>query len=80
MDDIESRMAERIAAECRRARSKFPMFNSAHEGFAVLYEEVDELWEAVRMKKGRERSACMRAEVEQVGAMALRFLIDMEAW
>lgn len=63
--------------ELRAATEMFGPFASPHEGFAILKEEVDELWEAVRMKQSDSaRPACMRDEARQVAAMALRFLID----
>lgn len=64
-------------AELVRARSKFSRFNSAHEGYAVLLEEVDELWELVRLKKENRARAAMRTEAIQVAAMALRFAADV---
>lgn len=64
--------------ELESAMENFPAFNSAHEGFAVLKEEVDELWEAVRMKQGGPgRLEHMRKEAVQVAAMALRFIVDV---
>jgi NTP pyrophosphatase (non-canonical NTP hydrolase) len=64
-----------VVEELERATRLHPRsFNSAHEGFAVLKEEVDELWEEV--KHGRD-PADLRAEAVQVGAMALRFLMDL---
>ncbi len=65
-----------VAAELAEARKNFSAFASAHEGFAILKEEVDELWDEV---KGRhpERDARMRAEAIQVGAMAVRFVEDV---
>lgn len=61
-----------IRDEVERATRKFPPFNSAHEGFAVLHEEVDELWDEVKANQpGRQRE-----EAIQVGAMAVRFLMD----
>lgn len=67
-----------VAAELDRAQHKFGPFHNAHEGYAVLLEEVDELWDAVRMKQSdTQRGACMRREAIQVAAMALRFLIDV---
>ena len=65
--------------EFRSASSKFKRFNSGHEGFAVLKEEVDELWEVVKLNKAKhpERSDLMRKEATQVAAMALRFLHDV---
>jgi hypothetical protein len=69
-----------IFEEMAHASTLFPAFNSGHEGYAVLLEEVDELWEAVKLNKKRhpERYDLMRKECIQVGAMALRFLHDME--
>ena len=37
-----------IRAEYNRARAKHAPMNSAHEGYAVLKEEVDELWDDVK--------------------------------
>jgi molybdopterin biosynthesis enzyme len=64
-----------ILSEARRAARKHPPLNSAHEGYAVLLEEVDEL-KAEVWKRDRDIAA-MRAEAVQVGAMALRFIIDV---
>lgn len=68
---IETKLA--IIAELKRARQKFPKFHSAHEGFAVLNEEVDEMWDAVRKDclSGAQREAI------QVAAMAIRFIEDL---
>jgi hypothetical protein len=60
--------------ELSEAQKKFPPFNSAHEGFAVLKGEVDELWEAI---KNNESEKCMAQEAIQVAAMALRFVNDV---
>jgi len=63
-----------IEDEYARARKKFPDFNSAHEGYAVILEELDEAWDEI---KANDLTAA-RKEMVQVGAMALRFLIDTE--
>lgn len=63
----------RIVDEYLRARRKFPGMNSAHEGYGVLKEEVDELWEDV---KGN-RIVAAKAEAVQVGAMALAFILEV---
>ena len=54
-------------------------FNSAHEGYAVLLEEVEELWNAVKLNwaKHPERNEEMTEEAIQVAAMAIRFLHDV---
>lgn len=64
-----------VEAECREAARRYSPFKSPHEGYAVLLEEVDELWDEVRMK-GHDRDA-MRKEAMQVAAMALRFMVDL---
>jgi len=66
-----------IDAEASFAMRKFPPFNSAHEGFAVLKEEVDELWDEVKAKQGARDVENMRMEAVQVAAMALRFIVDI---
>ncbi len=67
----------RVTEEFNRATENIPPFNSAHEGYAVLLEEVDEL-KAEVWKKDRERDrARMRKEAAQVAAMAMRFLVEL---
>ncbi len=65
---------ETIAEELSRARVLFPNFHSGHEGYAVIKEELDELWEDVR----KDNIAGARAEAIQVAAMAVRFIMDLE--
>ena len=64
-----------VLAEVYRAEQHFPPMRSAHEGWAILREEVDELWEEVK-DKGRSRVR-MRSEAIQVAAMAVRFVLDV---
>ncbi len=64
---------ESILNEYLFATNKFPKFNSMHEGFAVIQEEVDELWDNI---KGNVDVQLTKEEAVQVGAMALRFLTD----
>lgn len=68
-----------IACELFAAQRTYPPFHSAHEGFSILKEEVDELWDAVRWKQGlsERREELMKQEAIQVAAMALRFLFDL---
>lgn len=65
--------AEEIAAEAFQAREKFAPFNSSHEGYAVIAEELDELWDDVK----RNDIPHSIEEAVQVGAMALRYIADM---
>lgn len=62
-----------INTELKNARANWPGFNSAHEGFAILKEEVDELWDHVKTNQKRRDLVKMKAEAIQVAAMAIRF-------
>lgn len=66
MDDIEQ--------ELYRARVKHPPMASLHEGYAVILEELDEVWDEVK-KQERDLDA-VRAELIQVAAMAARMALD----
>jgi hypothetical protein len=64
-----------VQDEIRKAKSKYPAdFNSTHEGFAVLKEEVDELWDDVKANAAPEK---MRLEAVRVAAMAFRFIQEL---
>ncbi len=63
--------------ELLRARSLSPVMHSAHEGYAVLLEEVDELKAHVWMNQKRRDYAAMRKEAIQVAAMALAFAVEV---
>lgn len=70
-----SKLWEELADELDRAMSKFAPMNGPHEGWAVILEEVDELWEYVRGNTGRSPEA--RNEALQIAAMALRYICDV---
>ncbi len=82
-------VANDVLEELERAEAAFPKFASAHEGYAILLEEVEELKAEVfwgpTLGKARipqdepmadARMRKMRAEAVQVAAMALRFIKD----
>lgn len=65
------------SSELDAATENWPPFNSAHEGYAVLLEELDELWQHVKTNQKKRDIAAMRKEAIQVAAMALRFARDV---
>jgi hypothetical protein len=66
-----------VAVELRVAMQKHKPFNSTHEGYAVILEELDELKaECWKNKKLRDPSR-LRLEARQVAAMAIRFMIEL---
>jgi hypothetical protein len=73
----ESRLQEifyLIDKEFREATDKFGPFNGPHEGYAVILEELDELWDAI---KNNEPGYVHMAEAKQVAAMAVRYIYDI---
>lgn len=76
MKDVKA--LDLIVEEYKRAIKEYKPFNSAHEAYAVLLEEVDELWDTVKItQQFSSRPMMMKKEAIQVGAMALRFLVDV---
>ena len=73
--DKLDRTIEDVVAELHRAQKRFPPFHSAHEGYAVILEEEQELWDEIRLKSGTPEGR--RTEAVQLAAMALRFLLDV---
>ncbi len=70
-------LIEAIMHELSNAREKFKPFISAHQGYAVLLEEVDELWELVKLKPDIRDATAMTKEAIQIAAMAIRFAEDI---
>lgn len=71
-DELDA-IAREITDEAERAMTKFAMFNSPHEGYAVLLEELDEMWDDIKANRVPESVE----EAVQVGAMALRYIADV---
>lgn len=66
---------KKVGDEVLRALDKFPAFNSPHEGYAVIKEELEELWDEAKANRGREPEAM--DEAIQVAAMAVRYVLDL---
>lgn len=76
-------MIEQIEAEANAAKEKYGAFNSTHEGYAVLKEEVDELWEVIKQNTERRygtpevKAAKLIPELIQISAVALRMATEL---
>lgn len=68
-----------VEGEVQKACARFAAFNSAHEGYAVILEELEELWAEIKDDKrtGDVRYVLMRKEAVQIAAMAVRFVLDL---
>lgn len=72
-----TKILEDIKAELDSASEGHKPMHSPHEGWAVILEEVDELWDEVKLKSSKRDKARMRKEAIQIAAMAARFVSDL---
>ncbi|MCK5601145.1 hypothetical protein KAR91_04695 [Candidatus Pacearchaeota archaeon] len=75
MDEKLEEIIKYVKMEFEFATSKFGSYNSSHEGYAVILEELDELWDEVKLKK--KSNYRMRKEAIQVAVTAIRFVYDI---
>lgn len=78
-----------VGVELAKARQTHASMNGHHEGYAVMLEEMDELWEVCKMNTHKfgdnsdkevlraNKRAAMRKEALQIAAMAVRFIQDI---
>lgn len=63
-----------VLKELEKVKCENPgTYNSRHEAFAVLLEEVDELWDEIKNNGSGED---IRFEAMQVAAVAIRFMVE----
>jgi len=65
---------DEVLLELNRSTLHYGNFHSAHEGYAVIQEEVDELWDQIKLKKA---FTFHKAEAIQIAAMAFRYILDL---
>lgn len=65
-----------ILNEFAEATERFGSFHSIHEGWAVVREEFLEFEEECRKKGAYDDQEDLIKEAKQLGAMAMRFLVD----
>ena len=61
---------DKARAELDRALALHGELSSLHEGYAVLLEEVDELWDIVKQKHSERDITALKSELIQIAAMA----------
>jgi len=67
-----------VVEELQKAIEVHSLFTSAHHGYAIILEELDELWDEIKKKKCNRDVRNMRAEAVQVAAMAIKFIMSMD--
>lgn len=66
-----------VIKEYERAALKHPKFNSHHEAYAVILEELEEYWLEVMKRPSKRDLVNLRLELVQTAAMCLRALHDL---
>lgn len=69
--------AEAVREELVGARLHFPPMNSLHEGYAVIWEEVEEFWAEVMKKPAERGRRQLVEELVQIAAMCQRTAEDL---
>lgn len=71
----QEKIFELVKAELESAVQRYEPMRSAHEGYATILEELDELWNEVKQRT--PDSTRLRKEAIQVATMAIRFVLDL---
>lgn len=67
-----------VRLELKEARMVFPeRLHSAHEAYAVMKEELEEVWDEVKLKPNQRTPGVMYWELVQLAAMAQRTAEDV---
>jgi hypothetical protein len=82
---------DKVSQEIQTAKEKYGPFNSTHEVYGVLKEEVDEFWDEVKIKSFSpdwseeitnnqllEKKKSMIDELSQIAAISLRAIDELE--
>jgi len=67
----------RILMEYDRATKMHGPFANSHTGYAVILEELEELWAEIKKRRHERSVEELTKEATQVGAMVVRFMVDL---
>ncbi len=78
LDQLKTKTFSQLAhEELKRARAMHGPMNSIHEGYAVILEELDEVWDEVKKKtKHRDLNGLLK-ELIQISAMCQKMAEDV---
>lgn len=76
-EDYQETVKE-VLTETLRAKTLFPIdFHNHHEGYAVILEELDELWDEIKRNQRNYDLVNQRKEAIQCAAMCVRFATEL---
>ena len=69
---------EYVKQEVLRAKKLFPKnFVNQHEAYAVILEEMDELWDEIKKNQRNYDLPAQKKEATQAAAMLMRLLVEL---
>lgn len=74
MNETIERVFSMLYTEFQSSEQKWGKFRSEHEGYALILEELDELWDEIKTRGNYEAKTM---EAIHVAAMALHFIVDL---
>ena len=73
-----SQALEEIGEEVLRAKTMYPQhFVNQHEAYAVILEEMDELWTEIKKNQKNYDLKAQRNEATQAAAMLARLMVEL---
>ena len=74
---LDKALAE-IKIEVANAKTVYPdNFVNQHEAYAVILEEVDELWDEIKKNQKKYDLTAQRKEAKQAAAMLVRLMVEL---
>lgn len=65
--------AQAALSECYATRRKHKPMNGPHEGYAIILEELDEMWDAIKANDIKHA----KHEATQVAAICIAFIAEV---
>jgi hypothetical protein len=71
----EDQLWAMLKDRCRVAVEKYGPFKSYHEGYAVILEELDELWDEVKKRSNKRNHLLIREECVDIAVAAIKLAL-----
>lgn len=77
MDRVDNILKD-VKKELKRATRIHGEFNSIHEAYAVILEELEEFWDEVRKRKEQRSRNAIREELIQIAAASCKAILSLK--
>lgn len=78
MSEITNQFISDMESELSMADAAHGTYNSYHEAYAVILEELDEFWDIVKMKRQARDHAHAYVELVQIAVTCMRTARDLK--